>query len=76
MAGKVRVINFDDIINDIELKAHIYSCVGRSNYIMNEDRKRHDAQFIQDIWASAMGMDEIAKTFYLLGRWCDMVRLN
>jgi len=70
------VINFDDIINDIELQAQIYSCVERSNYIMNEDRKGHDARFIQDIWASALSMDEYRKTFYLLGRWYEMARLN
>jgi len=70
------MINFDDIINDIDSLSKVRTRLSESNYVMNEDRKRQDAQFIRDIWASAMSMDEVAKTFYLLGRWCEMVRLN
>jgi len=70
------MINFEDIINDIDTLSKVHTRLSESNYVMNEDRKIHDAQFIKDIWASAMSMDEIAKTFYLLGRWYNMVRLN
>jgi len=70
------MINFEDIINDIDSLSKVRSRLSEGNYVMNEDRKGHDAQFIQDIWASAMSMDEMAKTFYLLGRWYNMVRNN
>ena len=70
------MINFEDIINDIDSLSKVRTRLSESNYVMDEDRKGHDAQFIKDIWASATSMDETAKTFYLLSRWYEMVRLN